>query len=211
MIPQLDQRIRRALSTIRNAFRGRIRRVNSAVPVQLVQLDALAGEQLQAAELMQHYGYTSNPPADTMAVVLPIGGKTAHGIIIATEHGSYRLQMLKPGEVALYTDEGDNITLKQGRITEINTQHLIINASSDVHINTPNYTCTAQQITQDAPQLTHTGTTALNNGFTAQGGSGRAGYITGTLEATVDLIAAGKSGAHHRHNEHDAGVTGEPV
>lgn len=29
---------------------------------------------MQDVELFQHYGYTSNPPQGSMAVVLPIGG-----------------------------------------------------------------------------------------------------------------------------------------
>lgn len=131
-VEQIDRRVRAALGNIRLAFRGVITLVKAAGAVQLVQMDALAGEQLQDNELMQHYGFTSNPLPGTMAIVLPIGGRTAHGIIVATEHGSYRIKNLAPGEVALYTDEDQagadhRIILKRGK--EI---HLVAGASSIV-------------------------------------------------------------------------------
>lgn len=137
MIEQIDARIRRALGSIRLAFRGVITLVKAAGSVQLLQVDGLAGEQLQDNELFQHYGFTSNPPPGTMCIVLPIGGKTAHGIIIATEHGSYRLKGLQSGETALYTDEGDNLVLKRGHIMEANTETFRVNASTAIELNTP--------------------------------------------------------------------------
>lgn len=143
MIAQIDKRISRALGGIRLAFRGVLTLVKAAGAVQLVQLDGLAGEQLQDAELFQHYGYTSNPPAGTMAIVLPIGGKTAHGIVIATEHGSYRLKSLQSGEVAIYTDEGDSIVLKRGRLIEATTQTFTLNAGVAINLNAPTITANA--------------------------------------------------------------------
>lgn len=140
MIAQIDKRISRALGGIRLAFRGVLTLVKAAGAVQLVQLDGLAGEQLQDAELFQDYGYTSNPPAGTMAIVLPIGGRTAHGIVIATEHGSYRLKNLQSGEVAIYTDEGDSIVLKRGRLIEVTTQTFTLNAGVAINLNAPTIT-----------------------------------------------------------------------
>lgn len=119
MIKQIDQRIRRHLSGIRLAFRGVITLVKAAGAVQFVQLDGVNGEQLQNNELFQQFGYTSNPPAGTMAIVLPIGGKTAHGIIIATEHGTYRLKNLASGETAIYNQWGDYVALKADRRMQV--------------------------------------------------------------------------------------------
>lgn len=140
MIKQIDERIRRQLSGIRLAFRGVITLVKAAGSVQLVQLDGVSGEQLQDAELFQQYGYTSNPPAGSMAIVLPIGGKTAHGVIIATEHGTYRLKGLKSGETALYSDEGDSVILKRGRIMEVTTNTFRVNAAMSIELNSPTIT-----------------------------------------------------------------------
>lgn len=115
-IKVIDERISRKLAGIRQAFRGVITLVKAAGEIQLVQLDGLSGEKLQDAEQFQQYGCTSNPPPGSMAIVLPIGGKTAHGIIIATEHGSYRLKSLAPGEVALYDDQGQKIHITRAGI-----------------------------------------------------------------------------------------------
>lgn len=152
MIAQIDARIRRHLSGIRQAFRGVLTLVKAASAVQLVQLDGLAGEQLQDAELFQDYGYTSNPPAGTMAIVLPIGGRTAHGIVVATEHGSYRLKNLQSGEVAIYTDEGDSIVLKRGRLIEVTTHTFTLNAATAINLNAPAITATASaQVALNTP------------------------------------------------------------
>lgn len=142
MIEQVDARIRRALGRIRQAFRGVITRVNSAPTVQLVQVDGVAGEQLQDNELMQQFGFTSNPPPGTMVVVLPVGGRTAHGIIIACEHGQYRITGLQPGETAIYNQWGDYCVLKAGHVAEISTGTLVIKASDRVRIESPELECT---------------------------------------------------------------------
>lgn len=130
MIKTIDARIKRALGGIRLAFRGVVTLVKAAGSVQFVQLDGLAGERLQDNELFQQFGFTSNPPAGTMAIVLPIGGKTAHGIIIATEHGTYRLKNLASGETAIYNQWGDRVTLKANR-------HIEVVSSVAVDITTP--------------------------------------------------------------------------
>lgn len=113
MWADVDKRIKRALGSIRLAFRARLTRVNSSPEVSLVQADGLKLEKLQDNELFQDYGFTSCPPPGTEAIVLPIGGSTAHGIVIATEHGSYRLTGLKSGEVALYSQFQQVIKLRQ--------------------------------------------------------------------------------------------------
>lgn len=144
MIEAIDRRVRRMVSGIRQAFRGVGTQVVSSGPVQLFQGEALAGEQLQDNEIFQHYGLTSRPPPGFMFVCLPVGGKTAHGIAIATEHATYRLKGLASGEVAVYTDEGDKIVLKRGHVIEITTQTLKINASTKVEMITPLVTTTGQ-------------------------------------------------------------------
>lgn len=128
-VEQIDRRIRAALGNIRLAFRGVITLVKAAGAVQLVQMDALAGEQLQDNELFQHYGFTSNPLPGTMAIVLPIGGRTAHGIIVATEHGTYRLKNLAPGEVALHDDLGQKVHLTRTGIVIHTTQKCRVEAA----------------------------------------------------------------------------------
>lgn len=156
MIAQIDKRISRALGGIRLAFRGVLTLVKAAGAVQLVQLDGLSGEQLQDAELFQHYGYTSNPPAGTMAIVLPIGGKTAHGIIVATEHTTFRKRNLAPGEAAIYDDLGQCVYLTRAGI-------VIDGAGLPVTIqNTPS-------VTANTPQFNMSGNLSVSGNVVAQG------------------------------------------
>ena len=185
MIREIDARISRAMGKIRQAFRGVGTQVNSDAPVQLFQGEGLAGEQLQDNELMQHYGFTSRPPPGFMYVCLPIGGKTAHGIAVATEHASYRLKGLKSGEMAIYTDEGDSIVLKRGHLIEVTTQTLRINASALVEINTP-------KVQMNAPLVATTG------------------QVKADLDITDKVPSGGKSMANmrsayntHTHHEND--------
>lgn len=133
MIKIIDQRIRRFLGSIRLTFRGVITLVNAAGAIQLVQLNGVQGEQLQDAELFQQFGFTSNVPAGAMCVVLPIGGRTAHGIVIATEHGQYRLANLASGETAIYNQWGDYVALKADR-------HMKLVSSAAVDIQAPTTT-----------------------------------------------------------------------
>jgi len=137
MTPAIQRAIEKATNSIRRPFRVVLTLIKLASAIQLVQAEALAGETLQDNELMQHYGYTSAPPAGTQGIVIPLGGKTAHGVIIATEHGTYRFKLQETGEVALYTDEGDHIYFKRGRILEIETETLLVKAGTKVRLETP--------------------------------------------------------------------------
>lgn len=130
MIPDIDKRIARKLASIRLAFRGVIGLVKAAGQVQLVQAAATRGEKIQDAEYFQHYGFTSNPPAGTMAILLPIGGKTAHSIVVATEHAAFRLKNLATGETAIYTQNGDKIIIHLDGTIEVD-------ASTKVNITSP--------------------------------------------------------------------------
>jgi phage gp45-like len=58
------------------------------------------------------------------------------------------VQELKPGEVAIYSDEGDKVHLKRGRVIEVVTETLNITASSAVNIDTPLLTQTGKIVSQ---------------------------------------------------------------
>jgi len=133
----IDARIQRALAKRRSAFRGRLKRINTAPGVSMVQCVGVNGEVLPDLELMQQYGWTSHPLGDTQAVVLPLGSKTSQGVIIATENSQYRIKQLAAGEVAIYSHNGDSVVLKNGRVIEITTETLVINATTKIEMNTP--------------------------------------------------------------------------
>ncbi|MEX5343023.1 phage baseplate assembly protein V [Pseudomonas sp. I2] len=128
------EQVERALRGIRQAFRA-VGTRNTHGPVIGVQMEGLAGEAV-AGELAQHYGFTSAPLAGADFIALPIGGNSKHVVVIATEDARYRLKV-KDGEVALYSDEGDHIHLKRGRVIEVVTDTFLVKAGTKVRFETP--------------------------------------------------------------------------
>ncbi|WP_334158722.1 phage baseplate assembly protein V [Oryzomicrobium sp.] len=220
MIATIDTRIRRALGAIRQAFRGRGGAIDTTAPVQLIDGEGLAGEPIRGAELMQHYGFTSTPPSGFMYVAVPVGGKTSHAIVVATEHGTYRLKGLKTGEVAIYTDEGDSIVMKRGRLIEVTTETYRVNAAKAIEFNAPAITGNATgSVAFNTPEVTASAVVTAqgqingNGGMAIKGGKGStfAGDVTqtsGSFSTDGDVRIAGKSQLHHRHPE-TGSITGE--
>jgi len=124
--------------------RGVIHGTNDAPKCQEAQISLLAGEAREKVERFQEYGYSSRPHPGAECAVVFVGGGRDHGIIVATEDRRYRVTALEAGEVAIYTDEGDRVHFKRGRVIEVTTQTFRVNcqtfevnASSGVALNTP--------------------------------------------------------------------------
>ena len=198
----IQRAIDKAMSRVRTAFRAVLTAIDSTTPIQLLQADGLAGEQLQDNELMQHYGFTSVPLAGAQVIVLPIGGKTAHGIIIATEHIASRLKALKNGEVAIYDDQGQSVYLTR--------QGIIVNGGGlPVTItNTPS-------ITHDSPTTHMTGDLVVDGDISNQGNVTTDGSVSVAQSVTAQgdiMDQGGKSMAGMRaaYNGHKHGSSPTP-
>ncbi|CDF98869.1 Putative Phage baseplate assembly protein V [Avibacterium paragallinarum JF4211] len=126
----IQQTAQTTLNGVRQAFRGMLNLVKSTDNIQKTQVSGLADETLQDVELMQHFGFTSVPPAGTQAVIIPIGGQTSHGIVIATENGAFRVKNLQDGEVAIYDQSGSTIMLKNGRLIEVDCDNFVLNCKT---------------------------------------------------------------------------------
>ena len=201
--------------TVRAAFRGKITLVVSSEPVQRVQLSGLADETLQDLEHLQEFGFTSNPPEGTEAVVIPLGGNTSHGVIVATQHGSFRVKNLKPGETAIFSSEGAKIVIKQGKIIEadcdvykVNCKQYEVNAESGANFNTPMLEASAEVLAQ--------GQFSGNGGMAVQGGSGAS--FSGPVQQTGgdfttdgDVKAGDISLTNHPHTDSIGGTTTPPL
>ena len=203
----IQQKAQGAVDEIRQAFRGVLHLVKSADNIQKVQASGLADETLQDVEFMQQFGFTSVPPANTQAVILPIGGQTTHGIVIATENGSFRVKNLQGGEVAVYDESGSSIVLKKGRLIEIDCDVLKINAATKVDISSP--------LVETDQVFTAQGQINGNGGMAVQGGSGASftGNVQqsgGSFTTDGDVTANGKSLINHTHRGDSGGVTGQP-
>ncbi|MBE5529455.1 hypothetical protein A9J41_15140 [Laribacter hongkongensis] len=199
MLADIDRRIGRALAGIRQAFRGVLRGTRGGKGSQLAQVDGLAGEPLPDLELFQQFGFTSNPPSGTAVVVLPLGGRTSHGIIVATENGAYRIGDLKPGETAIFNAFGDRFVFRDGRIDGATKAFRLV-ASEGMEFDTPAAQFTGAVTVKEA--LTGTGGMAISGGNGAR--------VEGSLHATGDVSAGDISLTGHAHPGDSGGVTGPP-
>lgn len=180
------------------AGRAVIRLVRDSLKEQGVQLSLLAGE-VGDAERYQHYGFTSHPHPDSEAVVLSIGGSREHLVVVADGDRRYRLKSLAQGEVALYTDEGDSIILKRGKIAEVNTGTMRINADTLCEINAPTLQVNASAACNlETPTVAATGDIQADGDITDNQGSG--GSSMGSMRSTYN---------GHTHNE-TGSVTNAP-
>lgn len=207
-IKTIDKRIKQAFNTVRQGFRGKVARVQAGGGVQKIQVEGLDGETVQDLEHAENFGFTSNPPAGSDCVVVPLGGKTSHGIIVTTTNGAYRIAGLSDGETAVYNADGAKMVLKKGRVIEIDCDKLNIKAPSGVNITSEKVECSAV--------LTAQGQINGNGGMAVQGGSGTT--FTGNVDMVGDLNTTGALtnngkdvGSTHKHTETNSSETGEVI
>jgi phage baseplate assembly protein V len=124
--------------------RGTVIMADAARKLQTLQVRLTAGEIKDGAEHFEPYGLTSNPLAGAEVLTAFLGGDRSHAVVLVASDRRYRIKELAPGEVAIYTDEGDKIHFKRGRIIEIETATLNIKATNSVNFDTPTITQTGR-------------------------------------------------------------------
>ena len=128
--------------------RGTVVLVNAAKKLQGLQVRLTAGELKDGAEHFEPYGFTSNPLPGAEVLAAFIGGDRSHAVVLVAADRRYRIQAMASGEVAIYTDEGDYIHFKRGRIIDIETQTLNIKATTAVNIDSPVINQTGEIVSQ---------------------------------------------------------------
>lgn len=161
--------------TVKNMLaRGTVVLVDALKKMQSLQMRLTADELKDNAEHFEPYGFTSNPLAGAEVLTVFIGGDRSHAVVLVAADRRYRIQSLKPGEVAIYTDEGDKIHFKRGRIIDIETGTLNIKATTAVNFETPVINQTGQ-IVSVGDQLAG-GISQINHVHVGvQAGSGQSG------------------------------------
>lgn len=190
------------------ASRAVVRLVSDGVRMQALQLGLLDGELADGVERFQNYGLTSHPHPGAEAAVIFLGADRGHGVAIAVDDRRYRLVSLQPGEVALYTDEGDVIHLMRDRRIKVSTLHLEVEAQEDVTMTTKRFGVTASE-----------GVTFTTPAFTARGAGGGAAsarfegalHTTGDLTTDADAKAGAVSLRSHTHPETNGAATLPPI
>lgn len=121
-----------------------IKLVDDTKKVQNIQASLLAGELKSDIEHYQEYGFSSVPKVGMEGLIAFIGGDRSNGVIVAIGDREFRLKSLQPGEVAIYTDEGDFIKLGREHHISVSTLHLEVTATEDTLITTKKLTINAE-------------------------------------------------------------------
>lgn len=136
------RRIERSISNL--LTRATITALNTASKCQMLQIQLMPNEPKENVEHMEPYGFTSAPQNGAEGFALFPDGDRSHGVILVVADRRYRIKGLQAGEVAIYSDEGDSITLKRGNKIEIQTKNLevnmetcALNATEKITLNSP--------------------------------------------------------------------------
>jgi phage baseplate assembly protein V len=140
MLDQLNRLARRILLMM---ARGSITLVDDTKPVQMLQLRINGLELISDIPRFIEYGFTSNPPAGTQAVVAMKNGDRNDGIVIATSNAKYRMKGLATGEVAIYDDSGQSVYLSAaGIVVNGGGKPIEITNAPSILADTPLLKCT---------------------------------------------------------------------
>lgn len=108
MIGAIQSQVAKGLGQVRQAFWGVVARGG----VKALQLTGFADETLQEVELVQQVGFASFIPKNAKVVVIPLNGKTAKSIVVATSNGNISVDVAD-GETCIYDQYGHSVWLKK--------------------------------------------------------------------------------------------------
>jgi phage gp45-like len=137
-----------------------INTIDDSGPIQIAQLRVNdTPEVIDNVSLMQLYGFSSVAPVPSDATALFVMGERSNPVIVATNNQAARLQNQQPGEMSLYTDEGDTLGLNRGNIINVNSKNTVnVNGQNKVNTNTAIATTTASDhVLLDTPVTRATG------------------------------------------------------
>lgn len=96
-----------------------IEKVDDTNNIQLVDVSAMAEEDLDEVENIQEYGLASNPPLDSEALVASVAGCKSNAVLLRVGSSTFRIKNLKTGEVCIYSKFGQKVYLKEDGSIEL--------------------------------------------------------------------------------------------
>lgn len=172
------------------SFIGSVKLVKSTGNTQTVQVALTKDFIIDDVPHIEPYGFTSHPKANAECLVVNTGGNGERPVAVIIGGRAFRLQGLEEGEVALYTDEGDHLIFKRGKIVELQTETLNINAKT-VSIDGQTVSISgALNVTGDitgASEVADKTSTlsVIRSTYNAHKHTGNAGYPTSTPDSTM--------------------------
>lgn len=116
---RLQRRIAQEVRRVARPVRGVLESLNAAKQAPLAGIQARAGETVPDVELAQHFGFASRPPAGGEVIAIPIGGSSAHLVVVAELDRAFRPAALGDGEACLYTSAGIQVLCKPDGTVQI--------------------------------------------------------------------------------------------
>ena len=95
---------------------------------QMMGLAGLKGDSPRKVPRVQPYGFTSNPPADSVGVLLSLGGRSDRAMVIGVEHEAYRPRSLPGGATAIYDQFGSIVSLVEQEVRVVHAQKVVVSA-----------------------------------------------------------------------------------
>lgn len=177
--------------------RGIVRLVDPAKLLQSLQVEAFAGETLDRVEHFEPYGFTSHPLTGAEVLLFSLSGRRSHNVAGIVTDRRYRKKNLAPGEVAFFTDEGDVIHFKRGRLIEIT-------AGTKVKVTAPEVEVVAStKVTVTSPLVEMSG--ALN-----VAGAIVSATLVADPNGTMQEMRSTYNGHTHPENNQQGGNTNAP-
>lgn len=151
--------------------------------MQKGRVEGLPNDVRDDAQRPQDYGFAGNP-VDGQGLRIEAGG---HTVIIRMDRLAERPE-LAAYEVSVWHKEGHTVTLKEGRIVQMDCDQFVVNASTSVSFNTPTVSASGN----------------ISAVLKVQ---------AATMDAATSLKVAGKemSGHVHTNVQPGAGTSGPPA
>lgn len=215
----IERQFARQARKMRNIVaRGVVALVQDGLKMQGIQIKLLDGELIDGAEHPQPYGFSSHAHPGAEVFVAFCGADGAHPLVLCVDDRRYRFKGDQPGEVRMYSDEGDYIHFSRGNIVEIKTKHLVANVEEDATINTRAAVINAEDsfdIETMSFNVLAGETNIVTDTFSVSGTDGQAidSSFSGLIKTPQDVQGAGVSLAEHPHRDVQpgGGQSGPPV
>jgi phage baseplate assembly protein V len=117
--------------------RGIITATDDTQGVHYAQVRVTPRETIDKVPVVQIYGFGSHAKPTSETHLLFATGDRSKAVAIATNDPAARPRNLQPGEVSIYTDEGDIIVLKRGHQIAITTTGTVTVTAGTVNIAGP--------------------------------------------------------------------------
>jgi len=108
------RRIERSITNL--LARAVVTGLNAASKCQMLQVELMPGEPKENMEHLEPYGFTSAPQTGAEGFALFPDGDRSHGVILMVSDRRYRIKGLAAGEVSLYDDQGQSVTITRAGI-----------------------------------------------------------------------------------------------